>query len=1047
MAGEHFGEALSGPYPVAGGEARLFEHGVVISGADGEVEAPFRFPMIGRPHIATGDAANAAIFERTALMFVPGRWDVETLAGTLRAALAERVALLPTAGPPTPTPLTWGASEIVVPGGDQQPTYGLRASAALAERQLYDVGVRADTGEWRRVAPHAVYYRAAWSDFGIAHVTDIHVARRIDSFRERLENLGYGEAAAQMYNWNDRFRGFIRYANYLHGLGMLDLILATGDIIDYIFERHDDEGGGGNALWARLLILGQAPGPHFPDVEELRVPIFMVPGNHDYRKHPYYLLFNLDAGLFNVHQFTNFSGYHLSWREALAVTRGDNKDDVPELSADSAARMVEVDPHNQAYATYLADRRGYIVRLGRHCIAMLDSGPDVGMVTSRVDALKEWLGWASEDEQTFVGGSPNSEGIEQWELRLVEQALRDTPADGVFILGLHSPLLNVWDSVYPYYLRETQRPAYPAQVAACLWRADGAFAKPHPNWYPPEGEATPPTYVARRGVDDRLDYGVSRGKTAELINLLAGIGSPRPADLVLQGHNHRSNEFRVGRMGDDIAFFMDFYTHNPVRYYPTRFSTGQDVDDSDVTYVEVVEGALVAGAPWPLPYEAKHQYTIAVPPYASPLATAPDARAWWAAHRPLLLQTGALGPMENNQVSFSGFRVISVRGDVIDKIHQVSIDRLQASDYRLPWEEAIRPEPRRPHRYLPRTLEVGAPKAAGAPCGHVFPGNGAQVIFYRDGNGRLIELWELPTGERGWGDLTAAAGNATPAADDPSVFMSPQEGLQVVLYRGTDGHVHSLYYAAGAVGHDALSGVAGAPKATGRPMGMFASNYAQHIVMYRRDNGHLITLWWQGQAPPGHEDPTVASGAKPAAGDPAPYFDPVRGDHIVVYRATDGHIHDLYWSTGAVGHDDMSGYAGAPEAAGDPVAYKTEYDDAHQISYRGVDGHIHELWWVGTAPLNYWDLSAVAGAPPAASDPSAYVSLRTRTKHVLYRGTDNHVHAIWWAPGAGDPAHVDLTLAALAPPAADRPWGFPGATTEHVVYRGTDGQIHEIRWS
>jgi hypothetical protein len=677
---------------------------------------------------------------------------------------------------------------------------------------------------------------------------------------------------------------------------------------------------------------------------------------------------------------------------------------------------------------------------------MLDSGPDEGMVTDKLGGLRTWLGFASEDERTFVGGSPNSEGVDDRELRMVDTALRGTPQEGLFIVGLHSPLLNVWDSVYPYYLRETQRPSHTNQVRGFLMRYDGVTPRPHRDWYPPDGD-TPPTYVARRSTDDRLDYGVSRGKADALIKLLAGVGSERPADLVLHGHTHRHNEFRIGRADGGIAFYMDFYTQNPPHYYPTRFIKGQHVNDTDVTYVDVVDGAPPNGKPAPLPHEAMHKYTIAVPPYPKPLATAADPRAWWAEHRPLLLQTAALGPMENNQVSFSGFRLVSVNANVIDKIHHVSIDRLQASDYRLPWEQAIGAEAPRTHRHLQRTLEFGAPAAAGAPIGHVYPGNGAQVIIYRDGSGHLIELWEDAAGARGWGDLTRAANNATPADADPHLYLDPVQGLQVVPYRGNDGHVHSLYYAAGAVGHDALGPVANAPKADGRPVGMFDTAANMHIVMYRRQDGHLITMWWQGQGAPGHEDPTAAAAAPLAAGDPAPYFDPVRGNHIVVYRGNDGHIHSLYWSTGAVGHDNLSGHAGAPKAAGDPVAYKTEYDDAHQITYRGVDKHLHELWWVGNAPVKHWDLTAVAGAPPADGDPSAYVSTRTRTKYVLYRGADAHVHAIAWVAGAGDPAHIDLTLAALAPPALDVPRGFTGPNGEHVVYRGTDGQIHEIRWS
>ena len=58
---------------------------------------------------------------------------------------------------------------------------------------------------------------------------------------------------------------------------------------DYLHETDDDPQGLGNAGFLRDLILGRAPGPDWPVVEELRVPILMTPGNHDYRRHPYHL--------------------------------------------------------------------------------------------------------------------------------------------------------------------------------------------------------------------------------------------------------------------------------------------------------------------------------------------------------------------------------------------------------------------------------------------------------------------------------------------------------------------------------------------------------------------------------------------------------------------------------------------------------------------------------------------------------------------------------------------------------------------------------------
>ena len=55
----------------------------------------------------------------------------------------------------------------------------------------------------------------------------------------------------------------------------------------------------------------------------------------------------------------------------------------------------------------------------------------------------------------------------------------------------------------------------------------------------------------------------------------------------------------------------------------------------------------------------------------------------------------------------------------------------------------------------------------------------------------------------------------------------------------------------------------------------------------------------------------------------------------------------------------------------------------------------------------------------------------------MYRSADGGLHEIVWAPGGGIPAHIDLTAAYAAPPAADRPAAFTvqGLYTQHVAYR------------
>ncbi|MDQ4036775.1 MAG: hypothetical protein M3313_00105, partial [Actinomycetota bacterium] len=171
----------------------------------------------------------------------------------------------------------------------------------------------------------------------------------------------------------------------------------------------------------------------------------------------------------------------------------------------------------------------------------------------------------------------------------------------------------------------------------------------------------------------------------------------------------------------------------------------------------------------------------------------------------------------------------------------------------------------------------------------------------------------------------------------------------------------------------------------------------------------------------------------------------------MAFRGTDGHVHTLYsLGTAAVGHDNLSRVARSPKAVGDPTAYYTAHNDVHQVTYRSSDGHIHELWWGGADGVNHWDLTAAAeGAPPAKNDSAAYYSAETNTKHVIYRSEDGHLNEIWWVPGPGGvPAHIDLSVWALAPLAADKPTAFAveGTTRQHVVYRGTDNQMHEIRW-
>jgi predicted MPP superfamily phosphohydrolase len=1083
------GEPLTGSYPVPGGHARLFERGVVISGPPGEVVVSIALPMIGRPHVATG---TLPILPADRVTFELGSWDQNALGGAVRAALSDRVGVSATGSGSPPTPLQVGGLQVVrpedhdLPGNVVRPAvFGVALSGQLTDRTLYDVALRGDGGQWHLLAPHAVYHKQSWTDFGLVHVTDIHVARRIDRFRPTLKQIGRPEAAARMHNWNDRLRGFIRYANFLHSIGELDLVVATGDLYDFMFEFDDNQAGQGNAAFFRDLLLGRAPGPDFPDVEELRVPIFTVPGNHDYRKHPYALVFDLHDDILGIgHDFkriNNYSTYNLVQDDAVALWNAlFGGDGVPNVDGEHAAQMVEVDASARIYRETLADRGSYVVELGDHRIAMIDSAHDVGMLTSTLDAIRAWLGILGDDERSFVGGSPNCVGVTDNDLAIVRQALLDAPPNGLFLLGLHAPPFNLWAESAPYYLRESQRPALQEQAYGFLLAyspidlrvqnpADvrSSFA----SWFSDPHDHRPgPPYIKRGGTDAVMRFGVSRGRADDLMALLVGVGMPRRADLVLAGHTHRLREFIVAPLQTtgEIAYYLDFYTHNPAYTYPTVYTTGyhqlQDgpqvgvhthgllyardlVPDLEMTYVDIDADAMPNATPWPMPWAATYGKQVQVPPYRFPLSEAPDPKAWWDGHRPVVLQTAALGPQEDSQVTFSGFRLLRVRGNVISKVFQVPVQRLEEHGWALPLDQAVAPDPPRRWRHIERSRRVGAPGVQGQPTSLVLPSIAVDNVIYRGPAGSLHELWRTPT-DAGTSNLTELAG-APAAAGRPFAYADTASPLTIVLYRAADGHLHSVYWWLEAARHDNLTGSIGAPQAGADPSGFFDAAAARNYVFYRDTHGHLNSLYWVGPEAAHREDWSQLRPEAPlVTGRPSAYRDTVEQISIAVYRGTDGEIHSLYAGLGPVGHDGLSAFVGLPPSAGEPFAYFMPSVNVHQIVYRGVDGAIYEIYSVGTAPAAGWSPSASApDAPPAVGDPVAYYSAGTNTKHVIYRSADGHLNELWWVPGA-PPAWVDLTIFAAAPTAVEDPTAYTidGPNSQHVAYRSHDGNVHEIRW-
>ena len=281
-------------------------------------------------------------------------------------------------------------------------------------------------------------------------------------------------------------------------------------------------------------------------------------------------------------------------------------------------------------------------------------------------------------------------------------------------------------------------------------------------------------------------------------------------------------------------------------------------------YVEIDDLAVASASPWPMPGPARHRQVVFVPPYADPLDQATDPRAWWDKHKPLRLQTGAVGLWENQEVSFSGFRLIRLRDNVIERIDFVSRIRL---------DERLVSIARGGDGALPRVrtdschaVTGSTPPAAGTPTTLVAQGGRVSTsIVHPTADGSLVELWQTTSGEGG-GVLVGPP--QTHAVGRPCGYLD-SGGSQVVVFRTADDEIGSTYWTGeGAAGHDRLSRSCSGPRAVGDPSGYL--NGAMTHVVYRSEGGHLELLWWTDDAVT-HTRISGYCDEPTAAGDPFGY--------------------------------------------------------------------------------------------------------------------------------------------------------------------------------
>ena len=120
--------------------------------------------------------------------------------------------------------------------------------------------------------------------------------------------------------------------------------------------------------------------------------------------------------------------------------------------------------------------------------------------------------------------------------------------------------------------------------------------------------------------------------------------------------------------------------------------------------------------------------------------------------------------------------------------------------------------------------------------------------------------------------------------------------------------------------------------------------------------------------------------------------------------------------------------------------------DQQHVFYRGANDHINHIFWAPSAAApRFDDWTASAGALSAAGDRVAAM-LTPGQQHVFYRGPNGKIIHILWNSASGSFGCDDWKTRSGAPAAAGDPTTLTTGGQQHVFYRSESGSIIHVLW-
>lgn len=263
-----------------------------------------------------------------------------------------------------------------------------------------------------------------WEDCTIIHGTDLHIAKRNDEILavilKKLKQKPSDGLKNRFVNPNNNLRLFIKSMNEWKKERSVDLIIFTGDIVDFCIRS---DGGDSietfdlpNTNWNIFYnIILNYPLTYREDIdpvniltgEELMIPLYTVVGNHDY--HPYH---------FDIRWAGLQKGFKITPKEGKSYKDKVQANPLTSLYSNRKTLM----GYNQNINPY----QNFHIKLGDHLLLFLDSGTD-NLVATR----------------DLISGNPSLNGFTEEQLKYIKNVtINKALHRGIRMLFCHAPVIN-----------------------------------------------------------------------------------------------------------------------------------------------------------------------------------------------------------------------------------------------------------------------------------------------------------------------------------------------------------------------------------------------------------------------------------------------------------------------------------------------------------------------------------------------------------------------------------------------------------------------------